>query len=189
MTTEKKLEKRYPVFLEIIPIFLFFIGNKYFGIYVGTGILMVTSLLNLIFAYIYTKTIHVIPVITCMLAVIFGGLTIFLHDPSFIKIKVTLLNLFFAASLFVGLLFKKNFLKITLNSQLEITDYGWNLLIRYWITFFLLLAVLNEVVYRNVDTNTWVNFKVFGITILTIIFSVAQLPIINKHKITKEKDD
>lgn len=175
--------RKYPVFLEILPVFLFLGFSKAFNIFVATEVLMITSLFNIIVGYLYTKKFNLIPIITTVLAMIFGGLTILLHDPSFIKIKITIINLLFATILITGMIFKKNFLKLILHNQLKINNQGWKILNQIWIVFFIFLAILNEIVRHLVSTDMWVNFKVFGILSLTLLFSILQYPIIKKYEL------
>ncbi len=180
-------KKAYPVFIEIIPLLLFFILSKYSNIFIATGVLAITSFLNLIACYLYTKQWHIISVITTILAVVFGGLTVFLNNDSFIKIKVTLINLIFSIALASGYIFKKNYLKWVFHSQIKLSNPAWNRLTCYWIFFFLFLAILNELIWRNFSTSAWVNFKVFGILGLTFSFLLLQYPFLKKYKINKDK--
>jgi intracellular septation protein len=184
-----KKEKKYPAILEIIPIFLFFALSKYFDIFVATGALVITSCINLVFGYLYTKTFHAISVITAALAIIFGSLTIILDNESFIKIKVSIINIIFALILLSGYFFKKNFLKITFQSQINLEDAGWKKLTMYWIIFFIALATLNEFIWRHFSTNAWINFKVFGIFGITFLFLLIQYPLIKKYIIHQDSDN
>lgn len=179
-------KRTYPLLLEVIPLFLFFILTKYTTIYIATGVLIVTSLFNLIFGYLYTRKIHPVSVITTILALVFGSFTIILQDDSFIKFKVTLMNLLFAAVLSSTYIFKKNFLKMVFQDQVNLYNKGWKILNIAWIMFFLLLATLNEIVWRHFSTNTWVNFKVFGIIGLSFIFLIIQMPIIRRYSKSKQ---
>jgi intracellular septation protein len=185
INNETPKNKNYPAILEILPLFLFFALNKYYDIFVATGALIFTSIINFAIAYWYTKTIHPIPLITVVLAVIFGGLTIIFHNDSFIKLKVTIINVCFAGILIAGYLFKTNFLKIVFKSNLNLEEKGWKILNNYWITFFITLAIINEIIWRNFSTEAWVNFKVFGIIVLSFIFLILQFPIIKKYSKTK----
>lgn len=188
MSSPLKKEKKYPAILEIIPIFLFFALSKYYDIFIATGALIITSCINLVVGYLYTKTFHAISVITAALAVVFGGLTIILDNESFIKIKVTIINIIFALMLLFGYFFKKNFLKLTFQSQINLQDKGWNRLTMYWIVFFIALATLNEIIWRHFSTNAWVNFKVFGIFGLTFLFLLIQYPLIKKYIVNPDID-
>lgn len=177
--------KKYPIILEILPLFIFFALTKYYDIFIATGFLILTSLFNFIVSYWYTKHTHVIPLITCLLAVVFGGLTLFFANDVFIKFKVSLMNFIFALCLIIGPLFNKNVLKLVFKDQASLTDKGWEKLNLVWIIFFIFLGTLNEIVWRNFSTNMWVNFKVFGIFGLTTLFLIAQIPFIKKHSSSK----
>ena len=181
----KKKQKKYPIIFEFLPLILFFILNKFFGIFFATGALIFTSIINFIGSYIYTRTLHPIAIITLILALIFGSLTLLFHEDSFIKIKITLMNLIFAGGLLSGYIFKRNFLRFIFRDQLSLTKVGWNVLNVIWIIFFIFLAVLNEIIWRNVSTNAWVNFKVFGILGLSMLFIIVQMPLLHKYSIKK----
>ncbi len=185
----KKIKaKKYPILLEILPLFLFFILTKYFNIFVATAFLVITSVSNFVMSYLYTKQVHAIPVITTFLAVVFGGLTIYLENDVFIKFKISLMNFLFAFFLIIGPLFNKNFLKLVFKEQVDLTDKGWEKLNLAWIVFFIFLGCLNEYIWRNYSTALWVNFKVFGIFGLTSIFLLLQLPVIKKYHKGKDQD-
>lgn len=181
MNKPVKKERKYPAILEIIPIFLFFALSKYYDIFIATGALVITSFINLVVGYLYTRTFHAISLITAALAIVFGSLTIILDNESFIKIKVTLMNAIFALILLSGHFFKKNFLKVAFQSQIQLKNEGWKKLTSYWIIFFITLAVLNEIIWRNFSTDSWINFKVFGIFGMTFLFLLLQYPLIKKY--------
>ena len=113
---------------------------------------------------------------------VFGGLTLFLQDEMFIKIKPTLIYLIFAAALGLGLLRKQSYLQRLMGQALQLTDAGWMVLTRRWLWFFLFLAELNELVWRKQTTDMWVNFKVFGILPLTVLFMAAQISLLTTYK-------
>jgi intracellular septation protein len=174
--------KKYPFILELIPLVLFFLLSKYYNIYVATASLMITSFINLIISYFYVKKIETMPLLTVIFALVFGSLTLLLQDDSFIKIKVTIMNVIFALALFVGIIIRKNFLKLIMSNHLTLEDKGWKILNIIWILFFVFLAVVNEIIWRNFSTDTWINFKAFGIIGLTLVFSIVQVPIFTKYK-------
>ena len=124
----------------------------------------------------------VAPMATAVLVVIFGGLTFLLDDPSFIKMKPTIINLLFAGILGFGLVTGRPLLKMFMGEALKLTDAGWHEMTVRWIFFFLSMAVLNEIVWRNFSETAWVNFKVFGILPLTLVFAVAQIRLIKRHE-------
>jgi intracellular septation protein len=110
-----------------------------------------------------------------------------LHDETFIKMKPTIIYVMFAVLLFGGLWFNKPLLAIVFDSVFELTDEGWRKLTLRWATFFLALAVVNEIVWRTQTTDFWVSFKVFGVLPLTFIFAALQFPLLQKYALTKEE--
>lgn len=174
--------------LEIGPLAVFFLANASRGIFVGTAAFMVATVLALAVSYVLTRKIPLMPLVTAVFVIVFGGLTLWLADEMFIKIKPTIVNLMFAAILFIGLKTNRLFIKLVLNGAFHLTDRGWIVLTRAWSGFFLVLAAINEIVWRNTSTDTWVNFKVFGIMPLTLLFSMAMVPVIMRYAVP-EKDD
>ena len=169
--------------IEIIPLILFFIVNAKYGIIVATKIFVITTLIALIASYLYLKKISTPLLITSFLVLIFGGLTIFFKDPTFIKLKPTIVYLLFSSFLFLGLKLKKNFLKIYLSSLIKLNNLGWDILTKRWSLFFFTMAILNEIIWRNFSTDFWVSFKVFGFLPLTIIFMMLQNGLMKKYSI------
>jgi len=169
--------------IEIIPLILFFIANAKYGIIVATKIFVITTLIALIASYLYLKKISTPLLITSFLVLIFGGLTIFFKDPTFIKLKPTIVYLLFSSFLFLGLKLKKNFLKIYLSSLIKLNNLGWDILTKRWSLFFFTMAILNEIIWRNFSTDFWVSFKVFGFLPLTIIFMMLQNGLMKEHSI------
>ena len=169
--------------IEIIPLILFFITNAKYGIIVATKVFVITTIIALIVSYLHLKKISTPLLITSFLILIFGGLTIFFKDPTFIKLKPTIVYLLFSSFLFVGLALKKNFLKIYLSSLIKLNDVGWNILTKRWGIFFLTMAILNEIIWRNFSTDFWVSFKVFGFLPITIIFMILQNNLMKKYSI------
>ncbi|MSO97689.1 MAG: septation protein A [Rhodospirillaceae bacterium] len=175
--------------LEMGPLLVFFFGNARFGIFPATIAFMVATVLALAVSYAMARTIPIMPLVAGGFVLVFGGLTIYLENDLFIKIKPTIVNLLFAGVLFTGLMMKRMFIKIVLEAAVQMSERGWLLITRAWIGFFILLAVLNELVWRNFATDTWVSFKVFGIMPLTLVFSFAMIPIIMKHQIHPAAQD
>jgi intracellular septation protein len=124
-------------------------------------------------------------VVSGIVVVVFGGLTLFLQDETFIKLKPTIVNTMFGLVLLGGLYFRKPLLQIVLDSVFELTEEGWRKLTLRWALFFFALAALNEIVWRTQTTDFWVSFKVFGIMPLTIAFALAQTPLLLRHEVKK----
>ncbi len=167
--------------LDFLPLAVFFIAYKINGLMLATSTLIATTLLCLVISYVIERKIAVTPLITGIVVTIFGALTLILHDNTFIKMKPTFINLLFATILCGGLIYKKPLLKPLLQSALSLTDTGWRQLTYRWMLFFIFLAATNEVIWRNFDEAFWVNFKVFGMMPLTLIFMAFQYPLIKRH--------
>ena len=167
--------------LEMGPLLVFFLVNNLHGLFFGTGAFMVAIVIALALSYGITRAVPVIPLVTAVFVLIFGGLTLLLADEVFIKMKPTIVNLLFGAILLVGLLNGRLFIRILLGTAFQLSERGWQILTRAWIIYFIFLAALNEAVWRNFSTDTWVSFKVFGVLPITLIFSFALLPVIMRH--------
>ena len=172
--------------LELGPLALFFIVYSRVGIFAATGILMASVLVTLGVSYAMLRRIPIMPLITAVIVLIFGSLTLVLHDETLIKIKPTALYILFGAALFVGLWLKKPLLKILFDGALHVTEEGWRKLTWRWAFFFLGLAVLNEIIWRTQTTDLWVKFKTFGFLPLTLLFAVSQAPLIMKYEAKDE---
>ncbi len=170
--------------VEFGPLLVFFVANSRYGIYTGTGACMVATVVSLIASRTLLGRIAVMPLITSVFVLVFGGLTLWLQDDHFIKIKPTMVNGLFAAILFVGLATGRLFLKIVFGEVMRLTDQGWRILTFRWAFFFVFLAGLNEVMWRFFSTDTWVAFKVFGIMPITFIFALCQIGILKKYEDT-----
>lgn len=175
--------------LELGPLVVFFFSNSQFGIFNATIAFMAATAVSLGVSYTLTRTIPTMPLVTGVFVMVFGGLTIWLQDEIFIKLKPTIVNLLFASILGFGLLTGRLFMKIVLDSALTMTDRGWVVMTRAWMGFFVVLAILNEIVWRSVSTDTWVTFKVFGVMPLTLIFSFSLIPVMTKHMIETPDGD
>jgi intracellular septation protein len=128
------------------------------------------------------------PLFTALLVLIFGGLTLYLKNDTFIKMKPTVLYAGFGLTLLGGLLFGRLFVKYVFAAAFELTEEGWRKLTFRWGWFFLALAILNEIVWRSMPTATWVKFKVFGIIPLIMLFALAQMPLVLKHEVKQNSD-
>lgn len=167
--------------LDIGPLFVFFVAYRVWGLMAATAALIVFTALSLIITYLLEKRVAVMPLVSGLAVAVFGGLTLWLNDETFIKVKPTLVNLLFSSILLGGVLARKPLLKYALGSALQLSDEGWRKLSLRWGLYFLFLAGLNEVIWRNFSVDFWVNFKVFGMFTLTILFTLCQLPLIKRH--------
>jgi intracellular septation protein len=146
--------------------------------------LIISTLIAVAIMYLIEKKIPYVPLIGAVVISLFGGLTLYFNNPIFIYMKPTIVNLIFAAILLISnLYFNKNYLKLFLQTAFQLNDEGWKKLNFRWAYFFIFLAILNEVVWRTQPETTWVNFKVWGMLPITIIFTAMQLPLINKYKL------
>src|SRR5687768_5464430 len=169
--------------VEIGPLVVFFIVNARAGIFWGTGVFMVATIVSLIASRFMFGRIPVMPLISGACVVVYGGLTLWLQDDHFIKIKPTIVNALFADDLFGELFAGHSLLKVVFGEVFRLNEDGWRKLTLRWACFFTFLAVLNEVVWRTVSTDTWVSFKVFAIMPLTMVFALSQIGLLKAHEI------
>ena len=182
-TTSATQSQLLKLAVEIGPLVVFFIVNARAGIFWGTGVFMVTTIVALIASRFMFGRIPVMPLVSGACVVVFGGLTLWLQDDHFIKIKPTIVNALFAVALFGGLLAGHSLLKVVFGEVFRLNEDGWRKLTLRWACFFTFLAVLNEVVWRTVSTDTWVSFKVFAIMPLTMVFALSQIGLLKAHEI------
>ena len=167
--------------LELGPLVIFFIANGRAGIYAATAAFMVATFVALAIMWLLARKIAVMPLISAAVVLVFGTLTIVLQDDHFIKMKPTLVNALFGVALLGGMALKKPLLPYVLGDVFELTPEGWRVLTIRWGVFFIAMAVLNEIVWRSVSTDSWVAFKTFGYLPLTLIFAMAQVPLMTRH--------
>jgi len=195
-TKEKPVNPGLKLALELGPLVVFFLANKYgealaetfpvladLGgkIFVGTALFMVAMVISLIASRILLGTLAVMPLVTGFFVLVFGGLTLYLQNDTFIKMKPTIVNLIFASILLGGLVFGKSLLAYIFDSAFKLDDAGWKKLTLRWGLFFVFLAILNEIVWRNFSTDFWVTFKVWGTMPISMAFMMAQLPLLKAH--------
>jgi intracellular septation protein len=178
---KKKLDPMLKLGLDIGPLILFFAANARFGIYAATGSFMIAVLIALAVSFAITRHIAIMPLVTAVIVLIFGGLTLVLHDELFIKLKPTIIYVLFGGTLLAGLALDKPFLSILFDQMFHLTEEGWRKLTWRWALFFFVLAVLNEIVWRNFSTDFWVSFKLFGVVPLTFIFGALQYRLLTRY--------
>lgn len=172
--------------IETGPLVVFFVVNARAGLFAGTAVFMVAIVISVAASWVLERKAPVMPLVSGVFVLVFGGLTLYLADELFIKIKPTLVNGLFAAILFAGLLFNKPLLKSVFGSAFELTERGWYILTIRWAVFFVVLAILNEIVWRSFSTDFWVAFKLMGALPLTLVFALAQTPTLMRHQVVAE---
>ncbi|WP_150523195.1 septation protein A [Roseibium sediminis] len=201
--TRKEMAPLLKLALELGPLGVFFLFNsrgqqiaesfpilQKVGepIFLATAAFMVAITISLTVSLWLTRRLPIMPLVSGVVVLVFGALTLWLHDELFIKLKPTIVNCLFGAILLGGLFFGKSLLGYVFDSAFKLTDEGWRKLTFRWGIFFFVLAAINEIVWRNFPTDFWVNFKVFGVMPITLIFTMSQLPLIQKHAIMDETE-
>jgi len=174
----------HPVFklaTELGPLIVFFVANAKFNLFVATGAFMVAIVAAMIASYVVVRHVPIMAIVTAVIVLVFGTLTLVLHDETFIKVKPTIIYGLFAAILGGGLLFGRSFIAILFNQMFNLTPKGWRILTMRWALFFLGMAVLNEVIWRTQSTDFWVAFKAFGAIPITMIFAMTQMPMVKRY--------
>ena len=194
--------------LEMGPLMVFFLGNSrpellkpllrpllpaallegpQSGIFVATASFMIAMLISLVLTKLLLKKLPIMPIVSGVVVMVFGGLTLWLHDDTFIKLKPTIVNALFGSVLLGGLAFGKPLLPYVLDSVFKLTSEGWRKLTLHWGLFFFLLAAINEVVWRMFSTDFWVAFKVWGVMPLTILFTISQMGLLQRYGLNDEE--
>ena len=168
--------------IELGPLLAFFAAWFLADIFWATGVLMAATLVSVVASKVLLGRVSPVIIATAVLVVVFGGLTFWFGDAHFIKMKPTIINLLFAGVLLGGLLTGRPLLKLLFGEAFNLTEEGWRKLTLRWMAFFVVMAVLNEIVWRNFSEAAWVNFKVFGILPLTLIFAMSQIGLIKRYE-------
>jgi len=189
--------------LELGPLLVFFFANAYgerlakwfpvlteLGgpIFIATGLFMAATVVSLIASKLIIGKLPLMPLVSGVVVLSFGALSIWLQNDTFIKMKPTIINTLFGVVLLGGLVLGRSLLGYVFNSAFHLDQEGWNKLTLRWGVFFFLLAVLNEVVWRNFSTDTWVAFKVWGTMPITVLFTLSQMPLIMKHSVEAKEE-
>lgn len=199
----KEINPLLKLALELGPLLVFFFANArgpkllesfpalaVFGgpIFLATALFMAATVIALVISWILTRSLPIMPVVSGIVVLVFGALTLWLHDETFIKMKPTIVNSLFGIVLLGGLLFGKSLLGYVFDSAFRLNAEGWRQLTLRWGLFFIFLAIVNEVVWRNFSTDAWVSFKTWGIMPITIVFTLLQMPLIQKHALTEDNN-
>lgn len=196
MSEQKKISTGLKLSLELGPIILFFLGytrikdrqfdlfgQSYEGFIVATAIFIPVLLIATGILWWKTGKLSRMQLMTAVLVVVFGGLGIWFNDDSFFKMKPTILYVMFAAVLGFGLLRGESYLQYVMDEAMPLQHEGWMIFTRRMAAFFIATAIANEVVWRTMSTDAWVNFKTFGLTGLMFLFFMAQLKLFSKYAI------
>jgi len=190
-TAAKPVESEQSVATKLIvelgPLLVFFGVNALYGIFAGTGAFMAATVLSLGFAWWRYHKVPTMPLVSAVIVLVFGSLTLYLHDDTFIKLKPTIVYTMFAVLLLGGLVTGKPVLAFLFGPVFHLTEDGWRKLTLRWAVFFIAMAVLNELVWRNFSTDTWVSFKVFGFLPITFLFALAQVPLMQRYSTAEDE--
>tara|TARA_B100000029_G_scaffold183128_2_gene180732 strand:- start:1643 stop:2182 length:540 start_codon:yes stop_codon:yes gene_type:complete len=171
------------IFIDIGPLAVFFIFYVRSDLKSAILPFMIATIIAVLFSYIIEKKIPIMPTAGAFIILVFGGLSIYFDNEVFFKMKPTIINLLFAFILYGGILADKPLLKYLLGNALKLQNEGWVILTKRWVSFFIALAILNEIIWRTQSTDIWVNFKVFGILPITFLFTLSQFRILKKYQL------
>lgn len=188
MTSANHAKQLWRFVLDLGPLLVFFAAFRFFGIFTATACFMAAVLVALCAGYIRERRFSPMPLITAILVLVFGALTLYLRNDTFIKMKPTALYGLFSLLLLGGLACNRLFIKYVFSQAFELNEAGWRTLTWRWAGFFLALAILNELMWRNFPTSVWVSFKVWAIIPLIFLFALAQTPLIFRHQIKTENE-
>lgn len=166
---------------EILPLILFFITYKFYDLVTATAVIIGATLLGIIYSYITKQPIAKTTIFSTVILVIFGGATIISGNPQFFKMKPTILYSLFSMIILGGLYYKKGVLKFIFDSQIKMSDENWCKFSARFAILFIILAFLNEFIWRSYSEEIWVKFKVFGFLPIIIIFTLANIPFLLRH--------
>lgn len=174
---------------ELGPLVVFFVANAKGNLFIATGAFMVAVVAAMAVSYAVTRHVPIMAIISAVVVLVFGTLTLVLHDETFIKIKPTIIYGLFGAILAGGLAFNRSFIAVLFDQMFNLTPAGWRSLTLRWALFFFFMAVLNEAVWRTQSTDFWVGFKAFGVIPITMVFAMLQMPLIKRHHLEPNTAD
>ena len=183
MTTKPTINPALKLALELGPLLVFFIANAHWNVFVGTAAFMAAVVVALVVSYSLTHSVPMMALLSTVVVIVFGGLTLILHDAMFIKLKPTIIYTLFGTILLAGLAVGRPLLTVVFHEVFELTPEGWRKLTIRWALVFLAMAVLNEIVWRTQSTDFWVTFKAFGVLPLTALFAALQYPLVTRHEL------
>jgi len=188
MTSDKKqLHPLLKLLLEMGPLVLFFIIYSKVDLRTAIVSFIPATVAALVAYYVLQRKVPVMPLVSGAIVVVFGGLTLFFDNDHFFKMKPTIVSAVFGVVLIYGYVSGRPLLKTVLDSAFNLDDAGWHKLTLRWAVYFFFMAALNEVVWRNFSESTWVSFKVFGLTALTVVFAMAQTPLLMRYEVKKDE--
>ena len=185
---QKTLHPAVKFALELGPLAVFFVGYQWGDFFIATASFMVALFASMLVSYGLTRHVPMMSIVSAVIVAVFGGLTLYLHDETFFRMKPTIIYALFGAALIGGLLFGKPLLSAVLGTAMSLTEEGWKILSLRWGIFFFVLAGLNEIV-RLYFPEHWVQFKVFGATLLTMGFAMAQTPVMMRYELKSEEPE
>jgi intracellular septation protein len=168
--------------LEMGPLIIFFVINSYRGIFWGTAAFMLATVVALAASQRLVGRVPIMPLVSGVFVLFFGGLTLLLQDELFIKMKPSIVNTLFAVILLGGLAFGQAFMKVLFGEIFRLTEEGWRILTIRWALFFIALAIMNEIVWRSFTTEFWISFKIWGVMPITMLFAIAQIGVIKRYE-------
>ena len=170
------------------PLLLFFIAYRLFDFKVATATVMAGAVAAVVLGYVFDKKLHPVPLVTAVIVLIFGGLTLYLNDKMFMKMKPTMIYGLFAVTLLGGLAFNRVFIKYIFQAAISLEEKNWRVLTARFGGFCIGMALLNELIWRNFSDGTWATFHTFGSTALMLLFSFSQVPFLLKHQIAPDTE-
>jgi intracellular septation protein len=170
------------------PLLLFFIAYRLFDFKVATATVMAGAVAAVVLGYVFDKKLHPVPLVTAVIVLIFGGLTLYLNDKMFMKMKPTMIYGLFAVTLLGGLAFNRVFIKYIFQAAISLEEKNWRVLTARFGGFCIGMALLNELIWRNFSDGAWVTFHTFGAIALTLLFSFSQVPFLLKHQIASDSE-